>query len=893
MDEIFIRRERGFAAISGTGAGRAERMSGARAGKADAGSEAQRISPRPTRDTALGITSDSARRAYQVQADSALLRTGESALAEAEGILHRLLSLQDCDEAERISLLQELDRVLSQTLPDGTELFTNSSADDAERINSALLEALEALSEKLPSSLSPDEALTELSGGLLTSFSELVSHLVSGTREELLELLTELLSSGTDGEPDSDAAALLAGASAGDGGAFKTLPSALDSGMSRDDGIPFTGAAGQDDVSPSSGAFRALAGIAENMPSSGDGSGRGTGGTDPGADFQGSGSSASGSLRLGDFPYNEAGINVRGSETLHTSLLLHDPSAEPGGSGLTGADSPDEGGHSAMSAGSQAVDGGGGESEVSASRGGAAASVRSAAVYGNAGELMESIDSMSSDLLSKFGDVIVLGLDGRWKRTDDVRETLRMWLAQETDPSNGHPVHTVTVLGRDRKGGAVLSGVYVQWEDESRTFREVSQYPNPFDVTGGEEGTDWLYEEDSQTLRIMTDLVTAIAGGVGVTADGSDFSGRIVIEDNLGDICLTLLGVECRVDAGSAFEIGRENHVTLLLADGTENVFRSGAGFAGISIADGAALVIDRALSGEDLPCGVLTAQGASGGAGIGRDCGGSWDRVSSLEIRGGTVHAIGGGAGAGIGSGKHGFFGSITITGGDILATGGPDGGAGIGGALGAPVGSITIRAGRIRAEASMHAAAIGAGIEGESGDILITGTARILSARGGDPGADIGACLFGSCGHVRVSGGADIGSASVSPASRDASYLTVGERRIAVPRFCVSSEALRLNGLKLETRGDVNALRAAADDALSRVSRIRKAYGALGGRLDEELRSLRGMEVVGSTQLIRDADSAGEVLTNARRALLQRVSQTLGVQSGHSADGLKELLR
>ena len=79
-------------------------------------------------------------------------------------------------------------------------------------------------------------------------------------------------------------------------------------------------------------------------------------------------------------------------------------------------------------------------------------------------------------------------------------------------------------------------------------------------------------------------------------------------------------GVVCKVSAGRAFSLGKDNQVTLLLQRGTENVFESGAGCAGISLGDGTSLYIDQ-TKGQG-PDGTLSATGGDGGAGIGRDSG-------------------------------------------------------------------------------------------------------------------------------------------------------------------------------------------------------------------------------------------------------------------------------
>lgn len=189
-------------------------------------------------------------------------------------------------------------------------------------------------------------------------------------------------------------------------------------------------------------------------------------------------------------------------------------------------------------------------------------------------------------------------------------------------------------------------------------------YPNPFSVTGGEPGRDWVYEEESQTLYILSSQVSAISGGSGTDAAQEPFSGRIALADGIGPMELALGGVVCRVSSGRAFSLGQGNDVTLILQSGTSNLFESGTGCAGISLGSGTSLNIDCTdpLSGGD-PDGVLTATGGAGGAGIGWDGEESWDQTGQILIRGGVSVGAGG------------FMGSVTIIGGMIVSSDGRGG--------------------------------------------------------------------------------------------------------------------------------------------------------------------------------------------------------------------------
>lgn len=190
-------------------------------------------------------------------------------------------------------------------------------------------------------------------------------------------------------------------------------------------------------------------------------------------------------------------------------------------------------------------------------------------------------------------------------------------------------------------------------------------YPNPFAVTGGEAGRDWVYEEQTHTLRILSSQVTALSGGAGIDANHLPFSGRIALADGIGALKLSLEGVTCQVDAGRAFDLGEENQVTLILPGGASNLFESGAGCAGISVGVGTLLCVDCAQPPEaedEFTAGALTASGGIGCAGIGRDGIAGWDPAGPILVRseGGEV--------------MHDFLGPVTIAGGVVSSPGGEE---------------------------------------------------------------------------------------------------------------------------------------------------------------------------------------------------------------------------
>lgn len=215
------------------------------------------------------------------------------------------------------------------------------------------------------------------------------------------------------------------------------------------------------------------------------------------------------------------------------------------------------------------------------------------------GKALEPFDIVWKALLPNWSGITSMELEGRQTRqTLQEGDPARLWLNKE-----GFPAYRLMLEGRDKEEKTRVRYAYLRWEQ--RGFKEVTMYPNPFTVTGGEPGLDWVYEEGTRTLHILTDQVTAVSGGSGLDAGQEPFSGRIALADHIGSLELALDGVVCRVEDGRAFSLGRGNDVTLLLPGGTSSRFESGAGCSGISLGDGTSL---RVGGGEDGDPGTITA---------------------------------------------------------------------------------------------------------------------------------------------------------------------------------------------------------------------------------------------------------------------------------------------
>lgn len=361
----------------------------------------------------------------------------------------------------------------------------------------------------------------------------------------------------------------------------------------------------------------------------------------------------------------------------------------------------------------------------------------------------------------------------------DNGESGKLWL----DPAKTHRVTFTDSSGVSKSLEAAFdtaAGVF-KWGDAAK----------PFTLNSGlVEGTDYKYEDNGETLVILTDKVTSVSGGNIVDASGTQLLGRIKIKDGLGAVSLELNGVDCTNTsmAKAGLDLGSGNQVTLKLASNSVNTLKGGststtAGCAGISLKSNTTLTIE----GDDTA--VLNAEGGYRSAGIGTD-NSSAVTGASITITGGRINAVSGDWGAGIGAGcysgstKAQAFGNIKITGGIIKAHSKNEG-AGIGGAQGSSVGDIEITGGTIDAFSTSHGAGIGGGHNAYNGNITITGgnitavsnyhgtgigagcssnaetqksnliikgNAVIEKAQGGDLGAGMGASWYGNWGNVEI---------------------------------------------------------------------------------------------------------------------------------------------
>ena len=279
---------------------------------------------------------------------------------------------------------------------------------------------------------------------------------------------------------------------------------------------------------------------------------------------------------------------------------------------------------------------------------------------------------------------------------------------------------------------------------------------------GSSSNTVTIHADEGKTVNVTLENVNIDTSETGKAAVSVTGSGNTNIELN-GNNTLTSGGWHAGLEHNKKDSNGKETSGTLTITDTDKN--------------------------------GSLTANGSSGGAGIG---GATFKDAGKLEITGGTINATGSNGGAGIGGGDQGGDADIVISGGTITAAGGSDprpgavGGAGIGGGGWGGNATITITGDAVIKEAiggkfaagigsslqgkvsviieenstigkatgGAYAAGIGGGRQG-TGDVTIKDNAQINESVGGNGGAGIGSGVYGDV-TVSIEGNATVDKAT-----------------------------------------------------------------------------------------------------------------------------------
>ncbi len=345
--------------------------------------------------------------------------------------------------------------------------------------------------------------------------------------------------------------------------------------------------------------------------------------------------------------------------------------------------------------------------------------------------------------------------------------------AEEPYLNEENPTVIEVVYGEDEESPTVIEEVYGEDEENPTVIEEVYEE----DALSQTQDNSLQFE----SVMFMTAEVTLIpSGDFPISASGdyqlaNDFSGIITIKNTANAVELIGNGSEA-VNSASCIVIegDREEELHLTLEDiklaavegypgidfssaddypnylylrGENEV--TGDNNSGIRVPKGVELIIDKAADISEDSGGKLSATGGGSGAGIGAPY--EWlGEFGSISIRGGTVIATGAGGwldenwlhigGTGIGGGVVGSEGRINISGGIITALGG-EAAPGIGGGSFESGEIITISGGTVTATGGRFGAGIGPGTwSGSERYGIITISGGIVSATGGQFASGIG---------------------------------------------------------------------------------------------------------------------------------------------------------
>ncbi len=269
----------------------------------------------------------------------------------------------------------------------------------------------------------------------------------------------------------------------------------------------------------------------------------------------------------------------------------------------------------------------------------------------------------------------------------------------------------------------------------------------------------------AETTVALNDSGYTITAPGAYRISGTSAAGNIVVNAPGANVTILLNGVNIAANNGAAIDIQAAAKCTIILVDVSENMLRAQKdSYAGLAN-HGVPLIItcEHAANTKhvcsDL-CGKLTAKSSLDGyaAGIGGD---DQSNGSNITISGGNITATGSNfGGAGIGGGDDGNGSNITITGGNVVAIGGTDAGsgncnsAGIGGGCRGRGNNITITGGTVTATGSAGGGAgIGGGWMDNGENITITG--GTVTATGGERAAGIGGGWMGNGRGITITGG------------------------------------------------------------------------------------------------------------------------------------------
>lgn len=465
---------------------------------------------------------------------------------------------------------------------------------------------------------------------------------------------------------------------------------------------------------------------------------------------------------------------------------------------------------------------------------GASVAANLTSVTNSAGTALEKFEiDWTNDLNALSGSLTSVTVNG--VKTDmllGIGDAGALWLDKKETTIDGVTTYgeqKIVFSGTDNSGNKVSQTYTVKWDDTLDKFT-LSSY-SVFDVTGGTEGTDWVYDGEKNALRILTDTAITISGGTKNLGGTTDY-GTIEIADGVGTN-LTLDGVQidgAKLGGDTAgIKLGNGGTVNLTMK-GANTITGSGeaaaiqvfgyskrSGHTGTSTGSELSQAVkdankaglqDSTLNINMEAGSTLTATGGTSGSKGGAGIGVAWATdasKSSINITGeGTITATGGMGGAGIGGSEGGDMKDITIAGSDsdgdniglTITTTGGDHGAGIGSGgwvstYNTPstqvVGDITITGAVniVRASSRGHGTGIGSACHSTIGNITIgedpttdatVNDKLVINAEGGNDGAAIGSGWSGKMGDLVIWGGKVTANAGARGAGIGSGYEAKG---------------------------------------------------------------------------------------------------------------------
>ena len=375
-----------------------------------------------------------------------------------------------------------------------------------------------------------------------------------------------------------------------------------------------------------------------------------------------------------------------------------------------------------------------------------------------------------------YGDITIT-------KNEDGSQTIEQGGEEWTDKAGEETVITtsntvITTLESDLEGPAAEdSGFGPVAEDNYQPAQpESTEEPKGADQpeSAEEPKSADQHESAEQAQPQQAAPAAAPAGSTPVNKKDDGFWGNtITVINNFADKVLNLTLKDVKIDVsdtgGDNFEFEDDQRGKAALSvqgkgnveielDGN-NELKSGKGRAGLEKTSTGTLT----LKDDNKEAGSLTATGGYNGAGIG---GGNGDGAENITITGGEVTASGGDnwddCGAGIGGGNGGVGKNITITGGTVNAAGSyfdHGMGAGIGGGGNSSGNNITITGGTVNVTGGYGGGAgIGGGAEGGGGNNITIKGGTVTATGGGyrgNSGAGIGGGSSGSGENITINDG------------------------------------------------------------------------------------------------------------------------------------------